>query len=385
MQGIESIDLLKAYLTEPKQWSSHHYRYATGILHRVVMGYPLKKSRSEMDDFQTVAFEFIWSLNRSVVDFFPRLSSLPKWLQPWRKFWEDMGNRHREVMCAWWNPIKAVVEHGTAEPSFVRDVLLHPDSKYFHDSEEAMYLAASVVAAGGDNMRMNLNTFIMAMISHPDAQHRAQAELDGVCGFACRLPVLEDLISTPYVASIIKEVLRWRPTVPLIPPHELTEDLEFEGYHFDAGVCFLINSIALSGEYENPEAFEPARWVNGEQGNATAQHFGFGGGRRICVGYKVAQQALYLAYARILYCFHITPVQHMLKGTRLFSANPACRVGRTTAGISITSLSANHSLRLSAFEVVRTSCSLETANSLVTPIGTQLIYISFGLQVRFLH
>ena len=311
-EGIESIDLLKAYLQEPKQWSSHHYRYATGILYRIVMGYALKKSRKEMNVFQTVAFEFIWSLNRSVIDFFPLLSKLPTWTQPWRPFWKDMGDRHREAMFEWWVPIKAAVDAGAAEPSFVRDVLLACDSRYLNDDEEAMYLAASVVAAGGDNMRMTMNTFVMAMISHPEVQHRGREELDRICEYATRLPVLEDLANAPYVASMVKEVLRWRPTVPLIPPHELTEDLEFEGHLFKAGTCFLINSIALSNEWENADRYDPARWTKGEasEQEPVAHFFGFGGGRRICVGYKVAQQALSLAIARILYCFDITPVGH---------------------------------------------------------------------------
>ena len=107
---------------------------------------------------------------------------------------------------------------------------------------------------------------------------------------------------------MIKEVLRWRSTVPVVPPHELTEDLEFEGYHFPAGTNFLINSIALGAEFGDADHFKPERWINGEEDNAVAQFFGFGGGRRICVGYKVAQQGLYLAYARILYCFNLKPV-----------------------------------------------------------------------------
>ncbi|KAI2781522.1 cytochrome P450 [Daldinia loculata] len=106
---------------------------------------------------------------------------------------------------------------------------------------------------------------------------------------------------------MIKEVLRWRPTVPVIPPHQLTEDLDFDGYRIPAGTSFLINSIALSNEFEDPNEFQPERWIDGSESNATANFWGFGGGRRICVGWKVAQQALFLAFARLIYCFDLTP------------------------------------------------------------------------------
>ena len=80
---------------------------------------------------------------------------------------------------------------GSAPPSFVRDVLLHPDTRYSgDDEEEAMYLATSVMAAGGDNTRMTINTFLMAMITNPKVQARARQEIGRVCtnGESLRLP-----------------------------------------------------------------------------------------------------------------------------------------------------------------------------------------------------
>ncbi|KAI1477936.1 cytochrome P450 [Daldinia eschscholtzii] len=309
MQELESIDLLRLYLHQPNLWFAHNYRYSTSVLYRIVMGYPLNKPKAQLDDYQRVTIEFVKSINESFVDFFPSFSKLPHFLQPWRKYWADMGAFHRRVFQEWWDPVRTAVKNGSAPPSFVRDVLLHPEIRFTGDDEEAMYLATSVMAAGGDNTRMSINTFVMAMISRPGAQERARREVDRVCtdGATLRLPQMTDLPAMPYIAAMIKEVLRWRPTVPIIPPHQLTEDLEFDGYHIPAGTSFLINSIALSHEFENPNAFQPERWIDGSESNATANFWGFGGGRRICVGWKVAQQALFLAFARLIYCFDLTP------------------------------------------------------------------------------
>ena len=321
MQELESIQLLKSYLDNPSQWASHHYRYATSVLYRVVLGYPLDKSEAKMRDYQQVGIEFIWSINRSIIDFFPQLTKIPKHLQPWRKYWANMGHFHRQVLQSWWDPVRTAVDAGDAPASFVRDVLLHPDMKYKGDNEEAMYLATSVMAAGGDNTRMTLNTFIMAIISHPEALQRAREETDIICGYAKRLPSLADMSSMPYLSAMVKEVLRWRPTVPVVPQHELTEDLEFEGYHFPAGNDFLINSLAVSSNFEDAEKFLPERWIDGNEVNAIADFWGFGGGRRICVGYKVAQQALFIAYARLVYCFDIVPVSLLFKRCDKLPAN----------------------------------------------------------------
>lgn len=311
MQELESIDMLRRYLREPSLWYAHNFRYATSVLYRIVMGYPLHKTKAELDDYQRVTIEFVTTINRSYIDFFPAFSDLPAFLQPWRSFWTQMGSFHRRVFQDWWKPIKAAVTDGSAPPSFVRDVLLHPDVRFSGDDEEAMYLATSVMAAGGDNTRMTMNVFIMAMISRPEAQERARKEIDSVCtdGNSLRLPQMSDLSKMPYVAAMIKEVLRWRPTVPIVPPHQLTEDLNFEGYHIPAGTSFLINSIGLSSEFQDADQFKPERWMQGEDGATVPNFWGFGGGRRICVGWKVAEQALFIAYARLIYCFHLSPVR----------------------------------------------------------------------------
>jgi cytochrome P450 len=312
MQELESVDMLRRYLREPNLWYAHNYRYSTSVLYRIVMGYPLNKSKSELDDYQRVTIEFVVSINRSWVDFFPVLAKLPAALQPWRKFWAQMGAFHRRVFWDWFRPIQDAVRKGCAPPSFVRDVLLHPDTKYAGDEEEAMYLATSVMAAGGDNTRMSINTFIMAMVTRQEAQKKAREELDRVCtdGDSLRLPRMSDLPQMPYIAAMIKEVLRWRPTVPIVPPHQLTEDLEFEGHVIPAGTALLINSIGLSNEFENPGEFKPERWMDGSEERTHHNFWGFGGGRRICVGWKVAEQALFIAFARLLYCFELTPVRH---------------------------------------------------------------------------
>ena len=314
MQELESVDMLRRYVREPDLWFSNNFRYATSVLYRVVMGYPLNKTKAALDDYQRVTIEFVTTINSSYVDFFPSLSKLPHLLQPWRHYWAQMGSFHRRVLQQWWDPIRAAVSKGSAPPSFVRDVLLHPDTRYSGDDEEAMYLATSVMAAGGDNTRMTINTFIMAMITHPEAQVRARQEIDRVCtsGGSLRLPQMSDLLEMPYVAAMIKETLRWRPTVPLIPPHQVTENLEFDGYFIPTGTVFLINSIALSSEFANAHMFQPERWIDGSEARTTNNFWGFGGGRRICVGWKVAEQALFIAFARLLYCFDLSPVRSPL-------------------------------------------------------------------------
>ena len=75
---------------------------------------------------------------------------------------------------------------------------------------------------------------IIAMILFPDVQQKAQAELDAVVGND-RLADSSDEESLPYTSAVVKEVLRWRPTVPSALPHRVTEDDVYKGMRIPKG------------------------------------------------------------------------------------------------------------------------------------------------------
>ena len=58
---------------------------------------------------------------------------------------------------------------------------------------------------------------MLAMIAYPEKQKKCQEELDRVIGHA-RMPTFEDRNNLPYVNATVRELLRWRPAVPLGEP-----------------------------------------------------------------------------------------------------------------------------------------------------------------------
>lgn len=56
--------------------------------------------------------------------------------------------------------------------------------------------------------------FVEAMSQHPDAMHRAQAELDAVVGRE-RMPTFLDVERLPYTTALVKEVIRWKAVAPV--------------------------------------------------------------------------------------------------------------------------------------------------------------------------
>ena len=307
-QELESAQLLAACVHKPSQWYLHHYRYSNSTIHRIILGERLVKSTRDLDELRRVTGEFLEYINNNVVDFFPQLASLPGVSSFLRRQYREVGQTHYNAFFSWWEPVKRAIANGKAPPSFVRDVLLNQDTKYTGTDEQAMYLAISILSAGSDNPRTAMNVFVMAALCYPEALRKAREEIDTVCGYATRLPGMDDMTSMPYLCALVKEVVRWRPTIPLITHHELTEDLEFEGYLFPAGTEFLINGVSTSKDFKEPQAFRPERWLDGNEGDVTQGLSHFGGGRRSCVGYKVAQTMLFIAFARLIYCFDYAAV-----------------------------------------------------------------------------
>jgi len=150
--------------------------------------------------------------------------------------------------------------------------------------------------------------FLLAMLLYPNAQKRAQDEIDAVVGVD-RLPDFDDKPSLPFLEAIFRETLRWYPVVPLGIPHASTNSDIYRGYDIPAGALVIANIWALSRDpekYPSPSYFKPERFLDGS-GNLTNDtvDFAFGFGRRVCVGRHFAVNSLWLAMARVLASFSI--------------------------------------------------------------------------------
>ena len=307
----ESLRLLQHCLDDPSKWYEHNYRYCIAIMYKIVTGETLDATSEELADLLATTAAFIASINASFVDFFPQLAYLPIPLQFWRAPYDAIGVSHYRIVQRWWKSLKHL-RTPDAAPSFIRDAVV---PNYQEEVDRGMYLAMSLLTAGGDNPRRAMTGWYMSCLTAPHVVEKCRAELDSVCGSSVlRLPTLEDLPKCPYTCAMVKEVLRWRAVVPLSPQRMIVEGLHFDGYYFPPGTEFLTNGIAVcKSGFENPDKFDPERWLaqGPNEENDIQQDrwtFTFSGGRRMCVGYKLAQKELFIAFARLIYCFYITPV-----------------------------------------------------------------------------
>lgn len=213
-----------------------------------------------------------------------------------------------------------------------------------------------MVEAGSDTTRMILSMIIAAAATDSRWVVEAQKELDHVCGSnAERLPCFSDKNELPYITATVKEAFRWRPVSELGPPTLLTQDDEYEGYRFPAGTLFTFNTWNLHlspNEHKYPHRFWPDRYLNMGKDlyEPLKGHYGFGPGmsrkslihdhadsfltfllgRRACAGYHVGEGNLWIATARLLYCFNFseTPVREDSSYLACYDANLALRANQ---------------------------------------------------------
>ncbi|KAF8314232.1 cytochrome P450 [Clavulina sp. PMI_390] len=229
---------------------------------------------------------------KHLVNLFPILQHLPAWLpfQPWR----IEAKRARKVLdplneAPWQRFLRNHVE-GVANESVASRIFSEQTTE---NSHLLPTLAATNLMAGAETTLATCRTFLLAMLLHPKAQKKAQEELDRVVGHN-RLPTIEDQPNLPYLDAVVKEVLRWRPVVPIsVPTTPRRADL-YGDYLIPSEVMVIQNTWAISRDenmYPDAESFNPDRWLVADPPR-DSRLWCFGIGRRICPG---------MAYAEVVY------------------------------------------------------------------------------------
>jgi Cytochrome P450 len=239
---------------------------------------------------------------------------------------------------------------------------------------EAAYTLGAFIEASMAGTPAALKLFFQAMLWYPEWQDRIYEEICQVCGVLPaelqqqnhgkednhrkssgsvgfgdgdgdgearkpRMPSLLDAPCLPITRAVIKEMLRWRPTLPGGFPHRLMRDdlytpsspaPQLDGlpplsnhsvitpptppYHLPASSLLLWPHYTISRsplQYPDPETFNPARYLDTAAYPQTAKQpltryptcefdAAFGFGRRMCPGTRMAEDMMVLFVATIM-------------------------------------------------------------------------------------
>ena len=157
------------------------------------------------------------------VDEFPFLQYMPAVTAFWKRRAIDAG----KTMDSVWTTARQRVEDrrtkGERRNCIIDNLLDQYEISGWPLSQHGFNnLMGELIEGGADTTSAQLLTLILAFALHPDVQTKARAEIDAVCGTE-RSPVWTDFSQLPYINSIIKEGMRWRPVAVTALPHRVRE------------------------------------------------------------------------------------------------------------------------------------------------------------------
>ncbi|PPQ89827.1 hypothetical protein CVT25_007528 [Psilocybe cyanescens] len=340
LQEKEAAILVRHLIAHPSELFSQIKLRIGTIIIRVAYGYYVKSSD---DPFLTTPlaamanFAIASTPGNFLVDFIParqyifrflilvcsivtdlmvyghKVKHIPRWM-PGSGFLKTAEEWHKILWDATWNNFewsKKNLDTGKALlPNLCATYLREEgDAMSENDEMKLVWAAATIMGGGLDTNMSTALTFYMAMILHPHIQAKAQAELDTVVG-TDRLPCIADMQRLPYIRSIMTEVFRWSPGLPLSIPHATSQDDVYEGYDIPKGAIIMPNVWGMlhnPDDYPNPMDFTPERFnmLDSEMKKVTDLVFGFG--RRVCPGQYFAEGTFFAIVATTLATCDILP------------------------------------------------------------------------------
>ncbi|KAM0283728.1 hypothetical protein ACHAQH_002317 [Verticillium albo-atrum] len=314
IQQHEARKTVRNLIQDPADWKDITLLMATSIIFRIAFGQEVVDKNSPycaMSQAANYATTAGGTPGSTLVDLFPPARYLPDCLnlsEPLahaRRSRETIRTIHEEPWAASLKEIDA----GTAAASFMKTHLEKYRAVEESGGSQELTIpdikgaSGAIFIAGGNTTWSTLQACVLFLTKYPDVQRSIQKELDEVVG-PDRLPTFEDRPRLRYLDRFINEVLRCLPLNPLVIPHKSIEEDIYNGMRIPKGSIVFANASAMASDpsvYENPDAFDPDRFLRGEP--ESPGNFGFG--RRKCPGNYLALASVQIFIATLMTAFHI--------------------------------------------------------------------------------
>ncbi|EOA28538.1 hypothetical protein CARUB_v10024755mg [Capsella rubella] len=192
--------------------------------------------------------------------------------------------------------IQEHVEAGNREEDFVGILLSIENEKNSGlqvKRNDIKFVILDMFLAGTSTTSTLLEWTMTELIRNPECMKKLQDEIRSTMMPNSYIKEKE-VANMKYLKAVIKEALRLHPSLPLIIPRLLSEDVKVKGYNIAAGTEVIINAWAIQRDTAvwgpDAEEFKPERHLESAldyQGN-NLNYIPFGSGRRKCPGTGLA-------------------------------------------------------------------------------------------------
>ncbi|MFF5563137.1 cytochrome P450 [Streptomyces sp. NPDC012623] len=166
--------------------------------------------------------------------------------------------------------------------------------------------ALTFFLGGMETTAITLAWALHLLATNPDVQHRLQVETDNVLAGEKLDPA--HLPSLGLASRVVTETLRLYPPAWMMT-RRLRQDAELGGVRLKSGSTIVLSPYLLHRRpdlYNEPDRFDPDRWLDGQPDRAA--YIPFGAGARKCIGDQFALIEAILALTAVVTRWELTPV-----------------------------------------------------------------------------
>ncbi|XP_058817436.1 cytochrome P450 4C1-like [Topomyia yanbarensis] len=154
----------------------------------------------------------------------------------------------------------------------------------------------TIIAAGNETSALQTSYTLLLLAMHPEVQQKVFNEIQEIYKSSNGKLSYESLQHQRYLELVIKESMRLFPVAPIIG-RETIHPVQLGDTVVPAGITLLMNIFVLHRRADlwgtNADRFDPDRF---QEENSTGRHpysyLPFGGGPRICIGYRYAMLSM---------------------------------------------------------------------------------------------
>jgi cytochrome P450 len=250
---------------------------------------------------------------------------------PYKSWWFKLSGQveaHRLLAEESREIIKKIIQERQSSRDVHDDFLqMLLDTKY-EDTGESMTInqlidEIAILFIAGHETTANALTFTLQLLGrHAEVQEKIVDEINHI--EAQQFPLTEQLQNFNYINAVINESMR------LYPPAWITDRVSIEddtvaGYRIKKDTLIGISFYALHRNpkyWENPEDFNPERFLGEQRKESMNYFYPFGAGPRMCIGIGFAMYEMTLAVIHIVKHYRIISNQKEIAINPLITLKP---------------------------------------------------------------
>lgn len=250
---------------------------------------------------------------------------------PHKNWWfllSGQVKKHQQLSSENNDIIQEIVDRRIASKEEFNDLLQFLLDTRYEDTGEGMSVTQlideiKILFIAGHETTANALTFTLCLLAkHPEIQEKVRQEIIAIESETH--DVVERLQKMTYTNAVLNESMRLYPPAWITDRQNVADDT-IGPYHIKKGTLVGISFYELHRNpkyWENPDEFNPDRFL-GEQKKYAMQYFyPFGAGPRMCIGSGFAIYEMCLVLFKIVKKYEIKPVSADIKFNPLVTLKP---------------------------------------------------------------